>query len=278
MITTLWLSRTLTSLERIGYCQKERIGFHLKKTQNLTATLQNVLAHWLSLADLTSLFKRQKSKWWGWPGRTARSLPLQSGKITVCKRLQFCTNCWPFERDNLVLPTMPVEAHWNNSGMLKSVCSHQVPFDHPSGDQKKCYENCCLGTKFCLLILKQVFNWKTNLNVEVVLQIENYQIITIDSKREGIHSAWSSDSIDHTRLLIRMWKYILHLEIDHIWQTQETSIELQVSFYSITIHKIVVLQIQINELICWISISFALWESFTNLQKKSLLVWSYLSE
>lgn len=40
-------------------------------------------------------------------------------------------------------------------------------------------------TKFCLLILEQVFNWKTNLNVEAVLQIRNYQIITITvSKKE----------------------------------------------------------------------------------------------
>lgn len=107
VITTLWLSSTLTSLERTRFNRNE--------TQNLTAKLQKVLMHWLNIADLTCLSMRQKREWWGrLGGQRGRNLPLQSGKITVYKGFQFYTNCWLCKRDNLVLPMTPVEVSISN--------------------------------------------------------------------------------------------------------------------------------------------------------------------
>lgn len=151
--------------------------------QNLITKLQKVLVHWLNLADITSLFMRQKSKCWGsWES---------GGGIWPCNlEISLCTKAFrsiPTDSDatetTWFYPQCQQKCADITFGVLKSVSSHQVPSNHTlrvtetirklipfcqEGKTPNSYENCCLGAKILLLVLEHNFNMKIYLNAEMV--------------------------------------------------------------------------------------------------------------
>lgn len=115
VITTLWLSSILTKEGRIQ--TEQDTEFDNKVARSVSALAQ-------ASRPQQFVHKREKQAMGVVAGEEGRHLPLQFGKMTVC-------GCCLCKRDNLVLPMMPVEVCWHHTEMLKSVCSPQLPFNHP---------------------------------------------------------------------------------------------------------------------------------------------------